>query len=73
MIRIASNTWLVVAILLGMFVGGTQFYTHVDGLPVKNQTKPLCTNECPAEADMPPLLVAHHSHLPLWNSTRENT
>ncbi len=70
--RIAIHIWLAVAILLGMFVGGTQFYTDVAGLPAKNQTKPLCTNECPAEADMPPLLVAHPSHLPLWNSTGEN-
>jgi len=65
MIRIAGHTWLVVAILLGMFVAGTQFYTDVYGQPIKNQTKPLCTNECPAEADMPPLQVALHQ-IPGW-------
>lgn len=40
-----------------MFVGGTQFYA-VDGEPMKNQMRPLCTNECPGEADLGPLQVA---------------
>jgi hypothetical protein len=42
--------------VVGMFVGSTQAYNDVSGLP-ENKTKTPCTNECPIEADTWPLQV----------------
>ena len=49
----------------GLFIGSTLAYYDVSGLP-ENQTKmPLCTKECPIEAEMPPLQVVF---IPVMNS-----
>jgi hypothetical protein len=51
------SLFITLTSVAGIFIGGTLVY-DVSGLP-ENQTKtPLCTKECPIEADMPPLQVA---------------
>ena len=51
------SLFITLTSVAGMFIGSTLAYYDVSGLP-ENQTKmPLCTKECPIEADMPPLQV----------------
>ena len=59
------SLFITLTSVAGMFIGSTLAYYNVSGLP-ENQTKmPLCTKECPIEADMPPLQVVFS---PVMNS-----
>jgi hypothetical protein len=56
---------IILTSVAGLFIGSTLAYYDVSGLP-ENQTKmPLCTKECPIEAEMPPLQVVF---IPVMNS-----
>jgi len=66
------SLFITLTSVAGMFIGSTLAHYDVSGLP-ENQTKmPLCTRECPIEADMPPLQVVFipvmNSPGYLWNS-----
>jgi len=59
------SLFITLTSVAGMFIGSTLTYYDVSGLP-ENQTKmPLCTKECPIEAEMPPLQVVF---IPVMNS-----
>jgi len=59
------SLFITLTSVAGMFIGSTLAYYDVSGLR-ENQTKmPLCTKECPIEADMPPLQVVF---IPVMNS-----
>ena len=59
------SLFITLTSVAGMFIGSTLAHYDVSGLP-ENQTKmPLCTRECPIEADMPPLQVVF---IPVMNS-----
>jgi hypothetical protein len=59
------SLFITLTSVAGIFIGTTLDYYDVSGLP-ENQTKtPLCTKECPIEADMPPLQVVF---IPVMNS-----
>jgi hypothetical protein len=63
--RKMESTVILVAVLMGLFVGGALGAYGVFGLPQNKTKAPLCTNKCPNE-DLGPLQVVF---TPGWNCT----